>query len=618
MSRAVEQGREQRAAVVTVVTVLVVAGSFGLVIARYQQAGASERAALAASSDRSRGEEAAKVFWHEREAINEYAISHNRAVRREAENQRLQFDRLTSDLGPGDLEGALMRRARVANDRLISVFNHQAAVLEQTRASELRVTAVLHPLEVEVTAALVAESRAAAQRRDLASRRAAADTTSAFRTAVAGGALALIAGLGFAFFIYRLLARRKQQTAVLRHSIAEREVAHATIRERDVQLRHAQKMEAVGRLAGGVAHDFNNMLLAITGYSELSLVEIGTEKTRLRHALEQIKLAAARAAALTAQLLAFSRQDVLNPQVVPINELVEDLTGMLRPLLGATVDLRLKLAESGGTVLADPGQIEQVITNLAVNARDAMPAGGRITIATEAVEQDALPILYDGAVGRYLRLSVSDNGEGMSDETKEHAFEPFFTTKDVGQGTGLGLATVHGIVTRAAGFVDVVSELGQGTTISVYLPLTDAPHKPKLDGNSEAVPRGTETILLVEDDEAIREMLVAVLAQQGYEVISATDAADAIDAFNNRGTSIDLLLTDIVMPGMQGPALSKHLLATTPQLRTIFMSGYTNDSRFVNTVAAGTTDFLQKPFTTADLASTVRLALNRPATTGPR
>jgi two-component system cell cycle sensor histidine kinase/response regulator CckA len=283
---------------------------------------------------------------------------------------------------------------------------------------------------------------------------------------------------------------------------------------------------------------------------------------------------------------------------------------MLRPLLGATIELSVDLDEEGAAVKADPGQLEQIVTNLAVNARDAMPDGGPITIATAVVEQAAIPALAELPRGSYVLLSVSDTGEGMSEETQARAFDPFFTTKEPGKGTGLGLATAHGIISQSGGCIDITSALREGTTISLYLPLTDsAAETPIID--QRTAPRGSETVLLVEDDEQVRFMLCDALQAQGYGVIAVDEAAAAIDAFDSRDRPIELLLTDIVMPGMQGRELSEHLRATSPQLRTVFMSGYTQDARLYEDAEAGRIDFLQKPFGADDLALTIRLVLDR-------
>jgi PAS domain S-box-containing protein len=379
-------------------------------------------------------------------------------------------------------------------------------------------------------------------------------------------------------------------------------------RELELQLRQAQKMEAVGRLAGGVAHDFNNILLTITGYSDLASADVRPDQHELRHSIDQVKSAAALAAVLTGKLLAFSRQQVVQPRVVDMSALVEELAPMLRSLLGETVELVLDMEPSGATVEADPGQLEQVVLNLAVNARDAMPDGGQVTISVAAVEVTE-PNGSPPVPGRYVRLAFSDTGTGMDEETISFAIDPFFTTKELGEGTGLGLATVHGIVMRGGGDMQITSALGEGTTFSIYLPRTDAAHHEPSQERPQAP--GSETILLVEDLQAVREVLRKILERNGYEVITAKNGADAIESVATRARPVDLLLTDMVMPGMSGRDLSKELVALYPGLRVIYMSGYTQDAALHEEAEAGQVDFLQKPFSAATLVNTAREVLDR-------
>ncbi len=378
------------------------------------------------------------------------------------------------------------------------------------------------------------------------------------------------------------------------------------------QLRQAQKMEAVGQLAGGVAHDFNNLLTAIIGNAELLLRAIEPEDPRRLDVVE-ITRAAHRAAALTRQLLAFSRKQVLQPRVVDLNAVVSELTAMLRRLIGEHVELRLQLQPGLGRVLADPGQLEQVVTNLAVNARDAMPSGGTLTIRTADV--DAADVPPHGAEagpvpGRLVELSVADDGVGMDERTQARLFEPFFTTKELGRGTGLGLATVYGIVRQSGGHIRVSSRPHHGSTFTVYLPraegsLEAAPESP---GWTEQ-PGGAGTALVVEDEETVRRLACRVLRAEGYRVLEASSPAEALQLVREVAPAIDLLLTDIVMPGMSGPALVERLVAGMPGLRVLYMTGYAREAiERQGTLPAGGA-LLEKPFTARQLADRVRRAL---------
>jgi signal transduction histidine kinase/CheY-like chemotaxis protein len=375
------------------------------------------------------------------------------------------------------------------------------------------------------------------------------------------------------------------------------------------ELRQAQKMEAIGRLAGGVAHDFNNMLLAISGYGALALAEIEPEQGRVRHALEQVETAAGRAAALTSQLLSFSRQQVLRPQVLDINSLMNGLTDMLRPLLGSTIELQVDLHPRAGSIEADPGQIEQVITNLVVNSRDAMPGGGRITIATAPADPTTIPATL--APGHYLALSVTDTGEGMDEETLSRALDPFFTTKEQGKGTGLGLATVHGIVTQSGGQIRIDSRPGGGTEIAIFLPCAEAtaPAASSIE-TPTALARGNETILLVEDDQVVQSLLLDILARHGYQVVVASDGAQALEAAARIDLGPDLLVTDLTMPGMTGRDLACRLQSGYPGLPVIYISGHNQDAVLNEDDESRRNTFLQKPFTPNEILRTIRDVLN--------
>jgi len=377
------------------------------------------------------------------------------------------------------------------------------------------------------------------------------------------------------------------------------------------QFLQAQKMEAVGRLAGGVAHDFNNLLTAILGYADLLLDGLPT-LSPLRPDLEEIRKAANRAGALTRQLLAFSRKQVLEMRVLDLNELVADMDKMLQRLLGEDIDVLTKLDPALGAVRADAGQLEQVIVNLAVNARDAMPKGGRLTIETRNAELDDSYVREHVPVqpGRYVMLAVSDTGTGMSAETMSHVFEPFFTTKEPGKGTGLGLATVYGIVKQSGGYVWCYSERGKGTTFKVYLPRVDAPVD-QFPARA-ALPRtlGSETILLVEDEAALRALTRRLLERHGYMVLEAGTADAALALAREHVGPIHLLLADVVLPGASGPTLAGELLSRRADLKVLFMSGYTEDAIVHRGVLAPNTAFINKPFSGDNLAAKVREVLD--------
>jgi PAS domain S-box-containing protein len=379
------------------------------------------------------------------------------------------------------------------------------------------------------------------------------------------------------------------------------------------QFEHAQKMEAVGRLAGGVAHDFNNLLMVISGYAQL-LGESSADATKVSQYANQVRAASSKAAAITRQLLAFSRRQVVDPTVLDLNFIVQDLGKMLPRLLGEDIDLSLALSPKLGTVRADRTQIEQVIMNLAINARDAMPTGGCLIIETRNVELDAG---YDQGreasvpPGRYVLLTVSDTGIGMSPEIQQHIFEPFFTTKEAAKGTGLGLATVYGIVKQSHGFIWVYSEPGKGTSFKVYLPRLDAIAALEETSQSATAPGGTETILLTEDDPALRDVSRVYLESKGYTVLQAANANEALQACKTYKLPIHLLITDVVMPGLGGVELARAALEIRPTLAIVLVSGYTDRMLDIQSIGIEV-HFLQKPFNLEALARMARSLLDRP------
>jgi two-component system cell cycle sensor histidine kinase/response regulator CckA len=380
-------------------------------------------------------------------------------------------------------------------------------------------------------------------------------------------------------------------------------------RKLEDQLRQSQKMDAIGRLAGGVAHDFNNLLNVIMGYGELMHRRLAKDSPLQRHSAE-IMNAASRAANLTRQLLAFSRKQVLMPQVIDLNHVVADMEKMLQRLIGEHIELRTALQPGLGHVKADAGQIEQVILNLVVNARDAMTQGGKLIVETrgvvlspeEAEKSSCRP-------GEYVLLAVSDSGAGIPAATIPHIFEPFFTTKGPGQGTGLGLSTVYGIVSQSGGRIEVYSEVGRGTTFKVYLPQQGAAAEPATSRGEEPAPPGTETILLVEDEEAVRQITRELLTEAGYEVIDSGSPAEALLLASSCVRPTGLILTDVVMPGMSGRQLAESLRVTRPFWKVLYMSGYPQETLGNDGPEAGS-QFLAKPFTRQELLLMVRAVLD--------
>ncbi len=418
--------------------------------------------------------------------------------------------------------------------------------------------------------------------------------------------------------------RKKDGTAIVveitRHALtfagrpAALAMAHDLTQRRSLesQLLQSQKMEAVGQLAGGIAHDFNNLLTAIFGSSDLLLEDLSVDDQR-RSDVEDIKQAAQRAAALTRQLLAFSRQQVLAPQVLDLSALIADLEKMLRRVIGEDVEFRTVLAPDLGAVRADPGQLEQVIVNLAVNARDAMPYGGKLTVETANVDLDEAYPQERGLVvpGRYAMLAVTDTGIGMDAHVKAHIFEPFFTTKEKGKGTGLGLATVYGIVKQSDGYIWVYSEPGRGTSFKIYLPRVEAVAEPPAP---KAMPpaslRGSETVLVVEDEAAVRNLVRRVLEAHGYSVLVAADGPEALRLIESHHEPIHLLVTDVVMPKMSGRQLAERVVSTRRETKVLYLSGYTDDAIVHHGVLAPGIAFLQKPFTPRALARKLREVLD--------
>ena len=379
------------------------------------------------------------------------------------------------------------------------------------------------------------------------------------------------------------------------------------------QLRHSQKMEAIGRLAGGIAHDFNNLLTVIKGYSQLSYIGL-KEGDPLRVNIDEIQNAAERAASLTQQLLAFSRRQVMEMKVLDLNTLLRDLDKMLRRIIGEDIELSTLLAKDLGRAKIDPGQIEQVIMNLAVNAKDSMPSGGKLTIETANAELDESYARNHADVkpGRYVMFSVSDSGMGMTPEVRERVFEPFFTTKEKGRGTGLGLSTVYGIVKQSGGNIWVYSEPSHGTTFKIYLPRVDEPlEELRKKAMGEELPHGSETVLVVEDEEKVRTLTVEILGRQGYRVLEASQGDDALAVSEKHKGPIHLFLVDVVMPGISGTGLAKHLTSLHPETRILYMSGYTDDVIVHHGVLENGVNYIQKPFTIDELTRKVREVLDK-------
>jgi PAS domain S-box-containing protein len=394
--------------------------------------------------------------------------------------------------------------------------------------------------------------------------------------------------------------------------ITERKRMEEALRKSEEQLRQSQKIEAIGRLAGGVAHDFNNLLTAIRGYTDLLLHKIDGASP-MRRDVEEIQKAGERATSLTRQLLAFSRKQVLQPKVLDLNAVVAGMDGMLRRLIGEDIDLVTVLKPGLGNVQVDPGQVEQVILNLVVNARDAMPKGGKVTVETANVELDDRYASRHAVVqpGAYVMLAISDTGAGMDEVTKSRLFEPFYTTKEKGKGTGLGLSTVYGIVKQSDGYIWVYSEIGKGAMFKVYLPrFRDASPRENREKSSGPPPNGRETVLLVEDEEVVRTLVRSILEGNGYTVLTASDGVEAQKVGRSHGTPIHLIVTDVVMPKMGGREAAESLAPHLPGVKVLYMSGYTDEAIVHHGVLESGIPFLEKPFTPDALLRKVRQTLD--------
>ena len=404
---------------------------------------------------------------------------------------------------------------------------------------------------------------------------------------------------------------RDEKGAVTNYIAIKRDISHEL--ELEVQYRQTQKIDSIGRLAGGVAHDFNNILAVICGHTDLALAQLSPDAP-LRSNLECIQESADRAANLTRQLLAFGRRQVIEPRRINLNELIVNLNKMLRRLIGEDIKLVTQTAPDLGQIKADPGQIEQVLLNLVVNARDAMPDGGTLTIRTDNVTLDedyARSHLI--SPGDYVMVSVSDTGVGMTDEVKQHIFEPFFTTKEQGKGTGLGLATCFGIIQQSNGHIHSESQVDKGTQFKIYLPRVSGVEDPISSREAPvSLPQGTETILLAEDEPSLRQLMARVLRTQGYTVLEATDGHEALTLAQANGAKIQLLLTDVIMPGLSGKTLAEWLGQVNPAVRVLFISGYINNNAVRDAMSRPGTFFLQKPFNPLDLTKRVREAIEAP------
>jgi len=411
--------------------------------------------------------------------------------------------------------------------------------------------------------------------------------------------------------------RRLARQARLRMDELERMVAERTeaLRKKDEQLRHSQKMEAIGCLAGGIAHEFNNLLQAISGFTRCAMDGLEMRDPRYQD-LEQVCKATQRAASLTRQLLGFSRRQVLERRTVNANDLVADVTKMVQPLIGERIELELKLGRDVGTVRADSAQIQQVLLNLCINARDAMPAGGKLLVKTERLTlgEPLGGAKLQAGPGCYVVISVVDTGCGMTPEVKQRIFEPFFTTKEVGQGTGLGLATVYGILQQHEGAIHVYSEPGQGTAFKIYLPSADQAADTSQPGANDRRYDGTETILLAEDESLVRRLAVRFLEEAGYRVLVAQDGEEALRLFRQHRDEVSLVLLDAVMPKLNGREVYQRIKAWNPQTKAVFCSGYDPETAQSGFIAEQNLRLVQKPFERANLLRTIREVLDEKET----
>lgn len=381
---------------------------------------------------------------------------------------------------------------------------------------------------------------------------------------------------------------------------------------REAGLFPARKMEAIGRLAGGVAHDFNNILTAIIGYANIILMKSSREDPN-RPYLEQILSSSERAAHLTHSLLAFSRKQIINPRPTDINGIITKVEKFLRRIIGEDIEIRTSLTDKDSTAMVDPAQIEQVLMNLATNARDAMPDGGHITIETAVAEldQEYINTFGYGTLGTYVLVTFSDTGSGMDEKTRSRVFEPFFTTKEVGKGTGLGLSLVYGIVKQHNGFINCYSEPGRGTTFRIYLPVARRESREEKAGKGMGPGGGTETILLAEDDSSVRQLIKIVLESFGYSVLEAEDGAGAVELFRGRKAEIAMVIMDIVLPKMNGRDAYREMSGIKQGLKALFMSGYTANVMHKQGVLDEGLDFISKPVSPKDLLLKVREILDR-------
>ncbi len=420
-----------------------------------------------------------------------------------------------------------------------------------------------------------------------------------------------IATTAAAFAVIGLLVK---ELAVNQQFMRERAQHLEERRELEDQLRHAQRLEAIGRLAGGVAHDFNNLLSVIIGYSDFALAR--TRDDELRRDVEQIRKSADRAALLTRQLLVFSRRQKVEPRLLDLNEQVSNVDKMLRRLIGEDIDLQLDLHADLPKIRADAGQMDQVLMNLALNARDAMPGGGRLVIETADVDVSEAGALVppEIAPGHYVRIMVNDTGVGMDQHVQEHIFEPFFTTKEAGKGTGLGLSMVYGLVRQNNGHIWFRSAPGEGTSFAIYFPVpgeTAGPEPAQTQPIRRLAKPGGGSVLVVEDYAPVRSLAAEILKKRGYSVVAVSDAAQALAALRRREAPFDLLLTDVVMPGMSGSELAEEFLVASPDTRVLFMTGYSNDENLKPRRLPANTTIVQKPFTAESLIHAVQAAMGR-------